>query len=97
MILAGVIGGLLLLALVAVMGIWLVRDRKQTAKNSADRERNESFDHPDEYAKGKQSYGATWPFFILCTTIVYYLQPLLVFKYHTITFRRDDITVPARY
>lgn len=59
MILAGVIGGLLLLALVAVMGIWLVRDRKQTAKNSADRERNESFDHPDEYAKGKQSYGAT--------------------------------------
>ena len=59
MISAGVIGGVLLLALVAVMGVWLVRDQKQTAKNSANREQYESFDHSDEYAKEKSSYGAT--------------------------------------
>lgn len=49
--------GLLLFALVASFIVWYIRDRRQTAKNSE--ERFQSFDEPDQYEKGKPSYGTT--------------------------------------
>jgi len=37
--------------------VWYIRDRRQTAKNKE--ERFQSFDQPEQYEKGKPSYGTT--------------------------------------